>query len=188
MMPKIDGITLSHKLKYSRETKHMPIIISTAKDVTEDEKKSLEAIVEEITVKSKGHPLDVLKVVRDRIKMHEIHSLEISSSENTIGMAEAEIVEEEAEETEENKNYQGEILIVDDDPDTLFTINEIVQACNCKTILANSGIECLNILETKTPDIILLDIMMPEMDGFQTLKRIKENKRLANIPVFAVTA
>src|SRR5690606_12774793 len=96
MMPKIDGITLSHKLKSSRETKHIPIIISTAKDLTEDEKKSLESIVEEITVKSKGHPLDVLKVVRDRIKMHEIHSLEISSSENTIGMAEAEIVEEEA--------------------------------------------------------------------------------------------
>ncbi|HEY7750695.1 MAG TPA: response regulator, partial [Ignavibacteriaceae bacterium] len=84
--------------------------------------------------------------------------------------------------------YSAEVLIVDDDADTLFTINEIVQACGCKTILAKNGQECLNVLQTKTPDLILLDIMMPVMDGFQTIKRIRADKRLAEIPVLAVTA
>ncbi len=82
----------------------------------------------------------------------------------------------------------GEILIVDDDPDTLFTLNEMVQATGCKTYLAKSGIECLKILETITPDLILLDIMMPEMDGFQTLKNIRSNTDLSGIPIYAVTA
>jgi CheY-like chemotaxis protein len=87
-----------------------------------------------------------------------------------------------------DKVYSGEVLIVDDDADTLFTINEIVQACNCNTILAKSGADCLKVLEQKIPDLILLDIMMPEMDGFQTLNRIRQNSEWARIPVFAVTA
>jgi two-component system chemotaxis sensor kinase CheA len=80
------------------------------------------------------------------------------------------------------------VLIVDDDADTLFTINEIVQATGCKTYLAKSGIECLKLLEQVHPDLILLDIMMPEMDGFQTLNNIRANNQLADIPIYAVTA
>ena len=68
MMPKIDGVTLSYKLKSNLKTKHIPILISTAKDLSDDERKSLNNIVENIAVKSKGHPLDVLKIVRDRIR------------------------------------------------------------------------------------------------------------------------
>jgi two-component system chemotaxis sensor kinase CheA len=82
----------------------------------------------------------------------------------------------------------GEILIVDDDPDTLFTINEMVEDCNCKTTLAKNGIECLEVLKHSTPDLILLDIMMPEMDGFETIKNIRKNEKWKDIPVFAVTA
>ena len=82
----------------------------------------------------------------------------------------------------------GEVLIVDDDPDTLFTINELVKDCNCKTILAKNGIECLEVLKHSNPDLILLDIMMPEMDGFETIKNIRKNEQWKDIPVFAVTA
>ncbi|MEJ2102982.1 MAG: ATP-binding protein, partial [Ignavibacteriaceae bacterium] len=81
-----------------------------------------------------------------------------------------------------------EVLIVDDDPDTLFTLDDLVRASNCKTILAKSGKECLEILERQIPDLILLDIIMPEMDGFQVIKHIKRNNKWADIPVYAVTA
>jgi two-component system chemotaxis sensor kinase CheA len=85
-------------------------------------------------------------------------------------------------------NYIGRVLVVDDDPDTLFTINEILESCNCKTYLVKGGKECLNILEQITPDIILLDIMMPEMDGFQTINKIRMYPKWEHIPIFAVTA
>jgi len=199
IMPNVDGITLSHKLKSNRETKHIPIIISTAKDISDEEKNSLHDIVENITIKSKGHPLDVLKVLRDRIKMNETFSLGNRRSENNNGAGEKvqeELVIEEAEEMEtpiysephKEAIVLGEVMIVDDDPETLFTINEIIESCNCKTILARNGVECIKLLEESTPDLILLDIMMPEMDGFQTIKKIRENGKWANIPVFAVTA
>ena len=192
LMPNIDGLNLSHKLKSNKETRHIPIIISTAKDLTDEEKTSLNNTVEDITVKSKGHPLDVLKIVRDRIKMHEEYSVakDRITEYDAVEEVEEEIDEEISgnEEFKSETEYKGKVLLVDDDPDTLFTVNEIVQSCQCKTILANSGEECLEALQNEMPDLILLDIMMPGMDGFQTLKKIKENQEWANIPVFAVTA
>jgi len=183
MMPKIDGITLSHKLYSNPKTKNIPIIISTAKDLNAEERKSLTNIVEEITVKSHDNIRDVLKIVRDRIKIQETQNNIFSNSKdndehtaNNISLDKPDI------------NYLGEVLIVDDDPDTLFTINEIVEAIGCKTYTAKSGIDCLKQLEKIHPDLILLDIMMPEMDGFQTLNNIRANNQLANIPIYAITA
>lgn len=80
------------------------------------------------------------------------------------------------------------ILIADDDPSSLFTLCEMVKELDCKIISAKNGIECLSALTKDEVDIILLDIMMPELDGFQTIKEIKKNSRWKNIPVFAVTA
>lgn len=196
MMPKVDGVTLSHKLKLNPDTKNIPIILSTARDLSSEERKSLQNIVEDITIKSKGHPLDVLKVVRDRIKLHEDYSAGVDK-DNNVSLPEPlkkgidnqlMEIEEEIVEEKRSENSQGLVLIVDDDPDSLFTVNEIVQACECDTIIAKSGAECLSILESKNPDLILLDIMMPVLDGFQVLKRIRQNRKLDKIPVFAVTA
>ena len=186
IMPRVDGITLSHRLKSNPETRHIPIIISTAKDLTEEEKNSLRSVVEEITIKSMGHPLDVLKVVRDRLRIQEsfsgISKIKYERPDNKTK------IPQKIERPLEGKNYLGETLIVDDDPDTLFTINEIVESCGCKTILAKNGLEALNILEERTPDLILMDIMMPEMDGFQAIKKIRATPRWSQIPVIAVTA
>lgn len=80
------------------------------------------------------------------------------------------------------------ILVVDDDPDSLFTLTEILNSYGFKTTVARSGIECLKILENVSPDLILLDIMMPEMDGFQTIKNIRKSKKNNSLKIFAVTA
>lgn len=80
------------------------------------------------------------------------------------------------------------IMIVDDDADTLFTINELVESLNYQTVLAKDGLECIKKLEEIIPDLILLDIMMPRMDGFQALTKIRENKMTKDITVLAVTA
>ena len=177
MMPKVDGITLSHKLKSDIKTKHIPILISTAKDITTEERTKLNNIVEDIAVKSKGHPLDVLKVVRDRIKQQEQIPQEMND-----------IPAKNVSEQKADSDVLGTVLIVDDDPDTLFTIDEMVKANNCKTIKAKNGVECLKALEHIKPDLILLDIMMPEMDGFQTIKNIRSNDNWKDITVIAVTA
>ncbi len=186
MMPKIDGVTLSYKLKSNLKTKHIPILISTAKDLSDEERKSLNNIVENIAVKSKGHPHDVLKIVRDRIQMQENNSIPIEEEEE-VGGNNGKNEHAKTEFEKERENLPS-VMIVDDDPDTLFTIDEIVQACGCSTYLAKNGIECLKLLEEATPDLVLLDIMMPKMDGFQTIKLIRENEKWQDLLVYAVTA
>ena len=59
---------------------------------------------------------------------------------------------------------------------------------NCNTILAKNGKECIEILENRSPDVILLDIMMPIMDGFKTIKVIRSMNKFASTPIIAVTA
>ena len=86
------------------------------------------------------------------------------------------------------KTLKNNVLIVDDDSDTLFTVGEIIKSLGCDVEFAKDGIECLEKLEDSTPDIILLDIMMPKMDGFETIKNIRNKEKLKNIPVFALTA
>lgn len=184
-MPKVDGITLTYKLKANKETKHIPVVIITDMDMNDKEKKTLNDIVEKITIKSKGHPLDVLKVVRDNIKLFEIHS---TPDKYTMEIEQTDTPVEKTNSGKVKNNFLGEVLVVDDDPDTLFTINEILESCNCKTYLVRGGKECLELLEKITPNLILLDIMMPEMDGFQTIANIKMHPRWLNIPIFAVTA
>ena len=80
------------------------------------------------------------------------------------------------------------ILVVDDTPDNLSLISALLKD-EYKVKVANSGKKALRIMETEhPPDLILLDIMMPEMDGYEVCRRLKENPKTQDIPVIFLTA
>jgi len=80
------------------------------------------------------------------------------------------------------------ILVVDDNPFITDVFETMLTRGGYKSVTANSGKECLEILKKQTPDLILLDIMMEPMDGWETLEKIKENPKTKNIPVLMLTA
>ena len=80
------------------------------------------------------------------------------------------------------------ILIVDDEPNIVMTLEYAFKKQNFEVFIARDGGEALQIIETSLPDVVLLDIMMPKVDGYQTLKRIKENALLKNTKVVFLTA
>jgi signal transduction histidine kinase len=80
------------------------------------------------------------------------------------------------------------ILVVDDTEDNLDLLEFALKRKPVRMVRATSGKECLAIAEEKKPDIILLDIQMPEMDGFETIKRLRANPATAKIPVIFLTA
>ena len=80
------------------------------------------------------------------------------------------------------------ILIVDDIAENIALIGAILRSNNYRILSASNGKEALIQLKKEKPDIILLDIEMPEMDGFQTIKEIKNNPDTENIPVIFLTS
>lgn len=80
------------------------------------------------------------------------------------------------------------VLIVDDVPRNLQALGSILYEDGCEIAMAESGIVALEMLEDISPDLILLDVMMPEIDGFETCKKIKADPKLADIPVIFLTA
>ncbi|MBN2422432.1 response regulator [Candidatus Woesearchaeota archaeon] len=80
-------------------------------------------------------------------------------------------------------------MIVDDDEDILYSVEKLLtKKTKYSVIKANSGKKGLELLKKEKPDLILLDIMMPEMDGWDVVEKIHENKAWQNIPVIFLTA
>ncbi len=80
------------------------------------------------------------------------------------------------------------VLIVDDEPDNLTVPKEVLSFYGAQVYTAEDGAEGLKVLETVTPTFILLDLSMPKMDGWETIKRIRANPKTARVPVIALTA
>ncbi|MFD1293602.1 response regulator [Lutibacter holmesii] len=83
---------------------------------------------------------------------------------------------------------ENTILIVDDNSNNLKVVAGVLKGEGYKFRMAKSGSQALSVLDKTKPDLILLDIQMPEMDGFETCLKIKENKDLESIPVIFLTA
>lgn len=81
-----------------------------------------------------------------------------------------------------------QIMVVDDDPDTVSILARHLQREGFGAIEAISGVECLRLVNEHRVDVILLDLMMPEMDGFEVCRALKQDPRTADIPIIMITA
>jgi CheY-like chemotaxis protein len=80
------------------------------------------------------------------------------------------------------------VLVVDDNPGVLELHCRLVEQTGCRAVAARHGREALEILAHTRPDLILLDLMMPELDGFAVLEALQANDQLRDIPVIVLTA
>ncbi len=79
------------------------------------------------------------------------------------------------------------IMVVDDEPDIIYLVSKILKGEGYEVVSARSGDEALKILKKEKPTLILLDVMMPGLDGWETCKRIKDDPALKNITVAMLT-
>ncbi len=83
---------------------------------------------------------------------------------------------------------QAKILVVDDDPDDLKMISMILQPEGYEVVTAENGREALEKVESEDPDLVILDVMMPELDGFAACAKLKGSPESKGIPVILLTA
>ena len=80
------------------------------------------------------------------------------------------------------------ILIVDDNEQNAELFQAYLEVLNCETRIARDGVEAIEMVEAELPDIILLDVMMPRMSGFEVCRRLKSDSKTRDIPIVMVTA
>ena len=80
------------------------------------------------------------------------------------------------------------IMVVDDEPDTVDLVKLVLETEGYEILVAYSGQEALDMIKVNRPDLVLLDIMMPQMDGWMVRKKIVGNEETKDIPVVMLTA
>ena len=88
---------------------------------------------------------------------------------------------------ENDSNQSPKVLLVDDNTTNLQLLNETLDGLGYKLLIAKNGKTALTIAQKARPSLILLDIMMPEMDGYEVCRRLKADEATSHIPVIFIT-
>lgn len=89
----------------------------------------------------------------------------------------------------DNKNKEvKKLLLVDDDPNLVLLVKDYLEYRGYQVITAGNGKEALDILNQELPDMVICDVMMPELDGYHFVKAVRENKAVSFIPIMLLSA
>jgi two-component system, cell cycle response regulator len=165
-LPGMDGLEATHIIKAQEELKHIPIVALTSFAMPGDEQKAREASCSGYITK----PIDTRKFI-----------------ETIRGFLSP---EKPSDEKESRKEPSGKprILIVDDDSLNIKLMKAKLPAEKYESLTASNGQQAIAIADRDLPDLILLDIMMPDMDGFAVSRLLKQNPHTREIPIILVTA
>jgi CheY-like chemotaxis protein len=83
---------------------------------------------------------------------------------------------------------QPYILVVDDDPDMIDSIMSVLESQPYRLQAARDGQQCMKMIGKKVPDLLILDLLMPKMDGFAVIRGLRKNPRYAELPILVLTA
>ncbi len=177
-LPGMDGLTAAKIIKSDQIIKHIPILALTAYAMKGDEKK----------VKESGCNGYITKPIDTRAFLTLLESYFPGEKSDQERMEEIQNNKLETLEVCEKNFYKDKILIVDDEPLNVKLLKAKLTSESFSTIEAFNGQECLEKVRTEHPDLILLDIMMPGLNGFEVTRILKADKKTKNIPVIYITA
>ncbi len=168
-LPGLSGLELLERLSATSNAMP-PVVVYSGRDLTAQEKLKLRQYAEAIVPKGVHSSERLLKEVGAFLR-------DIRESA-TAGRASA---------TAALAGHR--VLLVDDDMRNLFALSKILRGWGMQVSMAQDGYKALRMLETDaTPDLVLMDIMMPGMDGYATIRAIREELGFATLPIIAVTA
>lgn len=157
-----------------RRKVNTPVIVYTGRDLTLEQEKRVRKFADSIILKtanSEERLLDEVTLFLHMVKKNNKYNVFSKTNEEyTLSL--------------EDKT----ILIVDDDPRNVYTLASVLEEYKAKVLEADNGKTALERLNEYKVDLILMDIMMPEMDGYEAIKQIRKNDKLKNIPIIALTA
>lgn len=180
-LPDKSGMDLLDEIKNINEHLNTPVIVNTAMELNA-----------EMTVRILQHTKTmVVKSDKSNNRILDEVNLFINKVKNgTSGGSLPALNHFESKEFRADKTLEGKrILLADDDMRNIFALSTVFESYNINVETANNGAEALDIIKKDQKiDLILMDIMMPEMDGYEAIAKIRAIKKFAKLPIIAITA
>ncbi len=176
-LPDMSGFELIQKLEGIKGHNMPPIVVYTGKELSKDENNLLHKYAESIIIK--GIKSDERLLDETALFLHRtINNLPKSKQKIITGIHDKDAI-----------FHAKKILLVDDDMRNIFALSKILQEREIEVIKSENGKNALEMLEQHPDiDLVLMDIMMPEMDGYEAMKRIRSQIKFKRLPVIALTA
>ncbi|GJJ03336.1 hypothetical protein RugamoR64_38740 [Duganella rhizosphaerae] len=173
----MSGFELLEHIQGMEQARRIPVIIHSGRDLTREQERQLQRYAERIIIKGAKSPERLLNEVT--LFLHMVESKMEPSRQRMIRAA----IDKEA-------MLDGKtVLIVDDDMRNIFSLTSLLTEKGMLVLEAENGLEALRRLdEHPAISVVLMDIMMPEMDGYQAMRRIRADRRFGALPIIAMTA
>ncbi|MDP2277656.1 MAG: diguanylate cyclase [Nitrospirota bacterium] len=179
MMPEMDGYEVIKRLKQEPETSGIPIALLTALDSVKDKVRGLDAGADDFLTKPVNQ-IELVARIRSLTKLKRLQE-EIRKA----GDLTSPLPEDAGKGKTEDKKI---IFIVEDDEKMLAQYKRILDNTGeYRTLIANNASDALDVLHKTIPDLILLDIMLPDMNGIELLGKIRKEHPSANIPIIIIS-
>ncbi|MEO6903787.1 MAG: response regulator [Bacteroidia bacterium] len=176
-MPGNIAYEVLEEAKQNANFENLPIIVFTGKSLSLTEEKRIKQYADSIIIKTAHSYQRMLDEVS--LFLHLVEDQKMTTAKNNYKKSGA------LSDVLKNKT----VLIADDDVRNVFSLSKALENIQLNVITSVDGKEALQKLkENPSIDIVLLDMMMPQMDGYETAKKIRENPKWKNLPVIAVTA
>ncbi|HKV38282.1 MAG TPA: response regulator, partial [Blastocatellia bacterium] len=176
-LPDITGFDLIAKIQRDLGRYDLPIIVYTGKDLTEKEERQLRQVANAIVVKEANSPERLL--AETALFLHRVEANLPEPKRRMI----AQVMRKDP------VLAHKKVLIVDDDVRNIFALSSTLESHDMEVLHAENGREGIKLLrETTDVDLVLMDIMMPEMDGYETMQAIRKIDSFASLPIIALTA
>jgi HAMP domain-containing protein/signal transduction histidine kinase/DNA-binding response OmpR family regulator len=174
-LPDLPGAELIERIRKTQGGEELPIVIYTGQDLTREEERRLQNIAATIVVKGEGSSERLLNDTA--LFLHR--AISAIPEEKHI------IVEHRADGSLDGRK----VLIIDDDMRNIFSLTSALEQHGLSVIFAENGLEGIEKLRANPDiDVALVDIMMPEMDGYETMREIRNLPQYRDLPLVAVTA
>jgi CheY-like chemotaxis protein len=176
-LPDVSGFDLLAEIQADGSLRDTPIVVFTGRDLSQAEEQELRTKAKSI----------VLKGVRSPERLLDETALFLHRVVTNLPPAKQKMIEALHEGDEP---LQGrKVLVVDDDVRNIFALNSVLERRGMQVINASNGMDAIKLVEsTDDLSLVLMDVMMPEMDGYETMRRIRENARFRLLPIIALTA
>jgi hypothetical protein len=177
MLPDKSGVELIREINRRHGLQAPPVIVYTGKDLSPTEETELRSLSESIIVKDARSPERLLD--ETALFLHRVQS--------RLPEAKRRMLEQVRK---QDAVLTGrKVLIVDDDVRNIFALTAALEGYGMIVKFAESGKAAIEMLEADTDcDVVLMDVMMPEMDGNEATRRLRGDSRFAKLPIIAVTA